>query len=123
MVALARRTAAHTAAAFPVTYEQGLPPLPPRGSIGPVAQRWAWFRVAVLLSCRRWPRATCELLAGCGIDRDSSEGRIALRNLSHLVRDGFLCRGEEGYRATDRGQRVIDDLDLLGDVYESAEVG
>ena len=112
-----------TAAAFVASYHRPPGSLLPGDRRRPVGmqtrERWAWFRIGVLVACRRWPSTTAALLQRFGIARrvasrrDTSGYRVALRNLALLVRRGFLVRAAEGYRATTRGIRVLDDLCAL----------
>lgn len=78
----------------------------------PVAQRWAWFRVAALAACLSRPRMTgalCEFLEVPG----SSGYRTAQRNLAGMVRRGWMIRGEDGYRTTARGRQLHDNLEEI----------
>lgn len=83
-------------------------------------ERWAWFRIGALETCRTWTRGCAELRERFGIQRRTatlrltSAGRVAWRNLALLVRGGFLTRSSDGYRTTARGRRVLADLRALG---------
>lgn len=116
-----QRSASRFAASYhrePGRYYSGRPraqrPAPVRVVGVPMRERWAWFRIGVLIACWTWPRGTAALLERYGIDRDSSDGRVAWRNLALLVRGGYLARSDEGYLATKRGRRAIEDLRALG---------
>lgn len=75
--------------------------------------RNAWFRIAVLAQCRYTRRTTADLLARNGIVRTQTTRRVALRNLTSMVRGGFVDRNGDGYRTTPRGKRVLSDLAAL----------
>lgn len=112
------RTSAQSAAAFRASYHRPLGVLatkPRKSKTGRkhCREQWSWFRIEALIACSRRPRMTSELCDELEVSRDENPRRVALRNLSHMVRDGFLVRGEDGYRATARGVRVIADIELL----------
>lgn len=75
--------------------------------------RNAWFRIAALGQCRYTRRTTAELLERNGVVPTTSSRRVMLRNLSNLVRGGFMDRTDDGYRTTQRGKRVLADLAAL----------
>lgn len=112
------RTSADTSAAFRASYHRPIGAPASKKTKAPTGRvhcrrRWSWFRIEALTACRSRARMTSELCDELEVEREENARRIALRNLSHMVRDGFLVRGEGGYLATERGVRVLADIELL----------
>lgn len=89
----------------------GNPPLTPAWL------RWAWFRLGALEQCRRRARTTAELRDLLDVERRARP--IQLRNQRNMVRGGFPVRADGGYRTTQRGAGVLEDVRMV-DVAEVA---
>lgn len=103
-------SSASSAERFRASYHAEL--MPPVRGVGRKSERWAWFRIAALEACLRRTRTSAQLRDLLKVDEAS--WRVQLANQRRLVLGGFLARSEDGYRTTERGARVLDDLRAIG---------